>query len=629
MIDIFCMAAPESHMPHPPLSSENKRHSKLPPLLRQAVVAHEAGQLDIAQPLYRQFVDENPRHPTALQLLGLLHSQRGEYESAIIMMRESLLHFPGQAEVANNLGSALYKSRRISEALASFRHAIDIQPRYSDALRNMGLCYLDQGLLTEAEDSFRRCLEIEPDNAVTLMSLGITHRQKQDIDAAINCYEKAIVLRPDYADAHHNLGVCLRLAQRPKESVKHYQSARRLGLDRAELHHNMGNALIDLLDVGGAINAYKAALERNPGDLDSHRNLNSLLWQHGFKEDYLKSYQRILAAQPGAIDLRLAYAMALNQQEMFDNAEKTLRQGLQHSPDSSILKSVLAYTLEGLGRWDDALAIHDSAVNMPNAAPNHRISYARALLACDRPQEALIQAQYGAVQTPFDQRALAYLGLCWRLLGDERDEILNDYANLVQAMDIPVPAGYGSIDEFNERLIAVLEPLHIGKLHPAEQTLRGGSQTSGDLFDRRDPEIQHLAASLNHCIREYVAKMPGNTEHPLFVRRSETVGFSASWSVRLDRSGYHTMHVHPLGWISSAYYVQVPSDIVGTESNGGGLKFGEPDIDIGALGAARKHIQPIAGRLALFPSYMWHGTVPFESDEPRMTVAFDVEPIKQ
>ena len=29
-------------------------------------------------------------------------------------------------------------------------------------------------------------------------------------------------------------------------------------------------------------------------------------------------------------------------------------------------------------------------------------------------------------------------------------------------------------------------------------------------------------------------------------------------------------------------------------------------------------------RLVLFPSYMWHGTVPFAGDEPRLTVAFDL-----
>jgi uncharacterized protein (TIGR02466 family) len=131
---------------------------------------------------------------------------------------------------------------------------------------------------------------------------------------------------------------------------------------------------------------------------------------------------------------------------------------------------------------------------------------------------------------------------------------------------------------------------------------------------------------LKECVREYVDRLPQQGEHPMFSRKTGDFDFAASWSVRLHRYGYHTMHIHPLGWISSAYYVQVPAEVAGSDQAGGGLKFGEPDIDLGEAGTARRRIQPAVGRLVLFPSYMWHGTVPFESDGPRTTVAFDVVP---
>jgi hypothetical protein len=37
-------------------------------------------------------------------------------------------------------------------------------------------------------------------------------------------------------------------------------------------------------------------------------------------------------------------------------------------------------------------------------------------------------------------------------------------------------------------------------------------------------------------------------------------------------------------------------------------------------------VQPVPGRLVLVPSYRWHGTVPFQSGDPRLTIAFDVVP---
>jgi uncharacterized protein (TIGR02466 family) len=458
--------------------------------------------------------------------------------------------------------------------------------------------------------------------------LGNAHRDAGELDSALAAFEKAIELQPNYAEAHHNLGVSLRLQHRPKEALEHYETAQRLGLDGSEMRHNLGNAYMDLQQPERAIDAYRGALAKDATNLDTHRNLNSLLWQQDHLDDYLKSYRDALVAYPENEPLRLAYAAALTQQEAYAEAEEVLRQAFHHSRGSSSLKSLLAYAFEGQGRWDEALRMHAAAVDTRGSIPNHRISYGRALLARHRPDEALIQLRAAAALVPFNQRALAYLALCWRLLGDERDEVLNDYADLVRAYELPVPPGYRDGAQFIERLKSVIEPLHIAKRHPAEQTLRGGTQTSGNLFDRRDAEISALIAALEHCIGDYIGRFPHNDAHPLFSRRSDKFAFAASWSVRLAPGGYHTMHTHPLGWISSAYYVDVPPEIVETDACGGGIQFGKPDIDIGPQGEARRKIQPAPGMLVLFPSYMWHGTVPFESAVPRMTVAFDVVPSK-
>jgi uncharacterized protein (TIGR02466 family) len=602
------------------------RHATLPTLLKEAVAAHERGRLDDAYPLYREFIETTPGHPMALHMFGLLHSQRRDYPTAIALMQESLRLFPAQPEVANNLGNALKRGGNPEAALAWYRRALELQPRHIDAQRNLGLCQLALGQADEAIASFERSLEIDPGDAVTWLSLGNGRRRQNDLDAAIRCYEKALELRPEYAEAHHNLGLCRRLQRRPEAALEHFETARELGLDRAELYLNIGNARVDTQDELAAIDAYRNAVARNPGDIDSHRNLNSLLWQQDLLDDYLASYRDALHRDPTMEHLWRAYAVALNQKEDYQEAQRVLEKALRFCPQSSDLRALLGFALEGLGRWDAALRAHAQSVGMPGSNPDHEVSYARALLACKRPDQALRHAERGALQMPFNQRALAYLGLCWRLLGDRRDAIMNDYENLVGLYDLPVPATYGDIEEFNAILTSVLDRLHVGKRHPPEQTLRGGSQTTGDLFDRTEPEIRGLVSSLEECIRDYTSRFPADSEHPLFTRRRNEFYFAASWSVRLARNGYHTMHIHPLGWISSAYYVQVPREVTESNAFGGGLKFGEPDIDIGPDGAARRQVQPKAGQLALFPSYMWHGTVPFGSDEPRTTVAFDVVP---
>jgi uncharacterized protein (TIGR02466 family) len=101
--------------------------------------------------------------------------------------------------------------------------------------------------------------------------------------------------------------------------------------------------------------------------------------------------------------------------------------------------------------------------------------------------------------------------------------------------------------------------------------------------------------------------------------------------VRLRDEGFHVNHIHPQGWVSSAYYVSLPENVreAGAEAGetAGFITFGEPPRELHLNFEPWRTIQPKEGRLCLFPSYMWHGTVPFHGDEPRMTVAFDARPI--
>jgi hypothetical protein len=96
--------------------------------------------------------------------------------------------------------------------------------------------------------------------------------------------------------------------------------------------------------------------------------------------------------------------------------------------------------------------------------------------------------------------------------------------------------------------------------------------------------------------------------------------------VRLRTSGFHTNHVHPRGWVSSACYIELPDSMSDGSTQEGILTFGEPGILTAPTLRAEHFIRPRPGMLVLFPSYVWHGTVPFSSDRARLTVAFDAVP---
>jgi hypothetical protein len=160
------------------------------------------------------------------------------------------------------------------------------------------------------------------------------------------------------------------------------------------------------------------------------------------------------------------------------------------------------------------------------------------------------------------------------------------------------------------------------------QSLRGGSQTSGGLFGRRDPVIAALRDAIANAVTRHAASLPDDPSHPFLRRKSAGIRFAGSWSVRLRSSGRHVNHFHQEGWISSAYYVSLPPAVTQASEDdlSGCIQFGEPPAELGLDLGPRRVIRPRTGQLVLFPSYLWHGTVPFNDEAPRITVAFDAVP---
>jgi hypothetical protein len=136
-----------------------------------------------------------------------------------------------------------------------------------------------------------------------------------------------------------------------------------------------------------------------------------------------------------------------------------------------------------------------------------------------------------------------------------------------------------------------------------------------------------LRQAIVGAVESYVMQLPeADPRHPLLSqRRDRRVRFSGSWSVRLRGGGRHANHVHPQGWISSALYISLPPRASSEPEDAGWFMLGAPPDDLGLDLPPWRKIEPKAANLALFPSWMWHGTLPFAEGE-RLTVAFDVRP---
>ena len=218
-------------------------------LLAIAVQHHQGGRLQAAEQIYRQILAVEPNHADAIHLLGVIAHQAGKHEVAVEYIDAGDRLERQCGSLPQQLGEAYRALHRISEAVACYRRALELNPDYAEAHNNLGIALKDQGQLDEAVACCRRALELKPDYAEAHNNLGLALKEQGKLDEAVACYRRALELKPDYAEAHNNLGTAFKDQGKLDEAVACYRRALELKPDYAEAHNNLGSALEEMGDL--------------------------------------------------------------------------------------------------------------------------------------------------------------------------------------------------------------------------------------------------------------------------------------------------------------------------------------------------------------------------------------------
>jgi tetratricopeptide (TPR) repeat protein len=383
------------------------------------------------------------------------------------------------------------------------------------------------------------------------------------------------------------------------------------------------------LQLAGRIAEAEAKLEsglrRWPTHVQLHTLLARLRWQRGCADRSTLWLEQAISQFPGELQLRLVAADLLRNIGSLEKALVLLQGGLRIAPESAGFLTSIGVVLDGLERPLDALPyLRRAAARAPSSVPVKR-NLIPTLLRVAEPREALAICDDLLEQAPDDQQLIAYRATALRMLGDAQYAALHDYDRLVRVYRPAPPGRFSSIADFNRAFAREALRLHTADHRPLDQSLRGGTQTDRNL-PRDNPVFASFFEMIDAPIGDYISHLSESSAHPTDRRKSDAYRIAGSWSVRLEPGGFHLNHVHPKGWLSSAYYIEIP-DTIGTREGdrSGWLKFGEPGATTPGCGA-NHFVRPEPGMLVLFPSYIWHGTVPFHDGGRRLTAAFDVVP---
>jgi len=594
-------------------------------VLSRADALLRAGDLRNAElQLATLWADTSTAPAPALHMLGLIRRAQQRFADAERYFRRAIAAEPGVARHHLAFGELLVAAGLHEHAATILAEALKLDAAHPRTLQLYAQSALQAGQGENAERAARQLLALAP-TAETWDLLSRALRVQDKLEEAVIAAEEALKLDPAHAGAAHSRATALARLGRNEEALGQLDHLRARGVDAPAIAFGRGAALFNLTRAADAEAAFAEGVRRWPLDTNLQNALANARWMRGEGEAFTRDMEAAVASNASNVQLRVMCADLLRRADFQQRAEALLREGLTRQPDDVALLASLGVLLDEMDRTDEGLPLlQQAAARAPNLNPI-RANLACALMRLNRGEEALAEIEPSRRAQPLNQEWICYETMALRQLGRSRYHELCDYESMVRAYDLAPPPGFATIDAFNEAFAAGLAKLHVLEAHPLDQSLRGGSQTSRSLIYVDDPIIRAYREALAQPINAYIEAMgapdPG---HPLSGRKRSGYRLAGAWSVKLRAKGYHINHVHPAGWISSSYYVALPKAVEDGQGQQGWIKFGEPRWPTPGCGV-EKVVQPKAGRLVLFPSYMWHGTRPFDEGE-RLTAPFDAIP---
>ncbi len=549
--------------------------------VERSLSAERAGNAELALAEMESALATYPKDAALANDAGSLAQRLGNYALAETRFAAALALAPTNPDFAINRAialTALGKPREAAAFLCTFENAAERIARYWSVRAN---AERSAGLVAEAGRSYERCLALEPNHPRALHGRARIAIERGE-DDAIARFERALAANPRDPD---------------------------LWLGKAQAMEVAG-------DTAGARDLIEQILAQAPGWLDGLRMLAQLNLAEG-RSDFADHYGTAAARMPADPAIAIAHANLLAVHDRFVDAARVAIEARRRFPDDLSLALLEAsYAASG---GDDVRA-EALFATLHDASPDRWLQEARHALRrreVSRTHDLLDRVER---ETPWSVAAWALRGLAWRLSGDERADWLYRPDTAIRAMELEGP------HDLVPRAVEALRRLHARSALPLGQSLRGGTQTRGRLFDRTEPIFAELRTAIEQTVENYRLDLPpADSTHPLLRHRDNGFALAGSWSVRLTGGGdFHIAHIHPEGVISSALYLVVPDDAAGPDKRGW-LELGRPPPDLRLDIGPVETIQPRPGRLALFPSYLFHGTTPFGREE-RLTVAFDGVP---
>lgn len=457
---------------------------------------------------------------------------------------------------------------------------------------NAALGHHQAGRLAEAGALYGELLGEAPGHAHLLNLAGVLNGQQGNIAQARTLLEAAAAADPNNPDIRFNLAQAMEMSG----------------------------------DADGAARAYQRALGDAPGHMPSLLNLGNMLMRADRASDAVTLFRRAVQTDARSAEAWSWLGLANQKLGRVDDGIAAFRKAATLKPDDAFAHANLGGLLTRQGDIEAAIEQIQKAVALrPDIADFHG-NLGVALFAAGKAAKAVGEYDEALRLDTFNSRAVASKIVALMEIGEvAAARRLFDYDRLLVTRRLDAVAGYDRLDDFNRALAdQVLANPTLMDSRPGKTTIAG--KQTGDLLHPATGAIAVLEGQIRAAVSDYFAAAR-TPDHP-FPHPVPTNWWLTAWATVLGSSGHQDAHNHPDGVLSGVYYVALPDVMrAGEGGDAGHIEFGRPNREFTiTYEPETRTLKPEEGLMVLFPSSQWHRTIPYESDEPRISIAFDVLP---
>ncbi len=604
--------------------------------LKIGVKAIQDGETDRAQRIFATIRETQPDNPEANFNLGELALGLGESKDALSYLDRAFKVEPNRAKYRISYIDALIKNDQLEKAnqlltegkelgmngekatalevqLSSKSKTAQIIPS-NGQLKNLLVLY-ENRQFSEAEELALSITQEFPEHQFGWKVLGALFEQSGRKQDALQANQTSVRLQSKDPEAHNNLGNTYQELSRLKEAEASYTQAIALKPDLAEAHYNLGNTLkgLDRMEEAGA--SYIQAIALKPEIAEAHSNLGVTLRELGRLEDAIASLRDAISLRPHYAEAHVNLAITLKDLGRFDEAQISYTQAIALNPDLVEARYNLGVMLFERQQHKAAAEQFDGIEFKESKIFSLRCSYLERdeITFNEKLDSAINDGELNAVIGSLVSCAEARFG------SNRSNPFCNDPLKYIAQSHINK-----SYDFRNIFVKTAIEVLNDSSLSTKSQgNLTNGIQTSGNFFlmDRvMETEIETI---IRNEVEEYRNRFKDSDEG--FIKNWPPSYDIRGWLVSMQKGGKLASHIHGIGWITGSIYINVPPKL---KSGSGNLVLCMDDLEEHSeVDSGREIIIDVTtGSLCFFPSSLHHYTIPFEEEEDRIVLAFDVVP---